>query len=305
VSVGESCPICGAPGAKPLTGYGRAHLVRCRRCGMTFAGRPPTDDELGAHYADYGHAWLDSPITRERYRELLDSFEPYRVTNRLFDSGCGAGYFLEEARARGWEAHGSEYGDHALQICHDKGLEVVQAPLARDTYPPGHFDVITAFEVVEHLREPRAEADVLAHALRVGGLLYCTTPNFNSASRRVLRDRWSVISYPEHLLYFTPRTLRAWLDQAGLRPVRVETAGVSLARLRSGLAGGAEAAVSPAGDERVRATIERSALLRRAKSAVNGGLSALGVGDTLKARFERRPEPARVAAARATRRSGL
>jgi hypothetical protein len=60
--------------------------------------------------------------------------------------------------------------------------------------------------------------------------------------------------------------------------------------LRSGLAGGAEAAVSPAGDERVRATIERSPLLRRAKSAVNGGLSALGVGDTLKARFERRPE---------------
>lgn len=104
----ESCPLCGCPRLRALYAYVRSHLVRCGGCGTTFAGRLPTDAELEAHYRDYGHAWHDSPITRLRYRELLDTFEAYRQTNRMLDVGCGAGLFLEEARARGWEVHGVE-----------------------------------------------------------------------------------------------------------------------------------------------------------------------------------------------------
>src|SRR4051794_22957330 len=116
----QRCVICGGSEVGVLVGFERAHLVRCRWCGMVFAARIPTDGQLAAYYQDYGHSWHDSPITRKRYAEILDSLEPYRDRNRLLDVGCGAGYFLEEARRRGWEVHGTEYSGLALDLARAK-----------------------------------------------------------------------------------------------------------------------------------------------------------------------------------------
>src|SRR3954468_13245173 len=159
----ERCVICSSSRLGVVAGYERAHLVRCHRCGMVFAARIPTDTELAAYSQDYGHAWPEPPITRERYAEILDSLEPYRDRNRLLDVGCGAGYFLEEARKRDWEVHGTEYSGLALELTYGKGLDVVQSPIGRGTYEPHSFDVVTAFEVFEHMRDPMAEANLVAH----------------------------------------------------------------------------------------------------------------------------------------------
>ena len=253
---------------------------------MVFAARVPTDAELAAHYRDYGHAWHDSPITRKRYAGVLDSLEPYRDHNRLLDVGCGAGYFLEEARNRGWEVHGTEYSAFALEVTHGKGLNVVQAPIGLETYDPDSFDVVTAFEVFEHVRDPVAEAKVVAHVLRAGGGLYLTVPNFDALSRRLLGPRWNVIGYPEHLSYFTPRTIRSWLQALGFVGESVGSSGISVARLRDGRAArSTEPTGHGSSDEQLRATIERSPLLTSAKVVLNAGLSACAAGDTIKARF--------------------
>jgi len=250
-----------------------------------FSGSRPSDEELAVNYAGYSRADFDSPITRQRYRELLEGFSAYRQTNRLLDLGCGLGFFLQEAQAAGWEAHGSEFEPRAVEINRAKGLNCVQAPVGPEDFEPGWFDVITAFEVVEHLRDPQDEAALIARLLRPGGLLYCTTPNFASLSRRTLGPRWSVIEYPEHLLYFTPATLSQWLQRFGFRPVRLTTSGLVLSRRRDEVA----PPPGPAGvpdQERLRATVESSPVLQLAKTAVNLGLQALGAGDTIKGYFE-------------------
>ncbi len=291
----RACPVCGSSRLQPLRGYERAHLVRCRECGLVFAGRSPSEAELAANYGGYSRADHDSPITRRRYRELLDGFEPYRRSGRILDMGCGVGFFLEEARERGWEACGSEFEPRAVEIVRAKGLRCVQAPVTVNTFEPGSFDVVTAFEVVEHLREPLDEARTIAHALRPGGLFYCTTPNFSSLSRRVLRSRWSVIAYPEHLSYFTPTTLSSWLSRVGFAPVKVQTTGFSPARLRRGVAS-ANASNRDCSDEQLRVQVEGSRALRTAKAAVNAALGTTRTGDTIKGHFELRareaPDPA-------------
>jgi 2-polyprenyl-3-methyl-5-hydroxy-6-metoxy-1,4-benzoquinol methylase len=285
----EACLICGSSRLKPLSGYAAAHLVRCQQCGLAFAGWSPSDAELAAHYRNYGTGWFDSPVTRQRYRELLDTFEPYRQTNRLLDIGCGPGYFLEEAVKRGWEAVGTEFGARALELNRAKGLDVIAAPATTETFAPDSFDVITAFEVVEHVRDPAGEAAVIAHALRRRGLFYFTTPNFNAVSRRILRGRWVNIGYPEHLSYFTRSTLRSWLAPFGFAAVEIPTTGFSPSRLRKSIAPASETAASgQSSDERLRIASERSPALGVAKRAANDLLSALGAGDTLKARFELR-----------------
>jgi 2-polyprenyl-3-methyl-5-hydroxy-6-metoxy-1,4-benzoquinol methylase len=282
-----ACSVCESQRLKPLPAYRRAHLARCRACGLVFAARLPTDEELDRNYGSYSRADYDSPITRRRYGELLDGFERYRRTNRILDMGCGVGFFLEEAQRRGWEAHGSELEPRALEINRAKGLRCVQAPVAIDAFEPGSFDVVTAFEVVEHLQDPLAEAAVIAHVLRPGGLLYCTTPNFASLSRRLLRERWSVVAYPEHLLYFTPSTLRGWLARFGFAPVKIRTTGLSLARLRRGVA--PAALPRPRAEEQLRVRVEGSRALRAATRAANLALGAARAGDTIKGHFELRP----------------
>jgi 2-polyprenyl-3-methyl-5-hydroxy-6-metoxy-1,4-benzoquinol methylase len=271
-----------------MAAYAHANLVRCTRCGLTFSGRRPTDAELDAHYRDYGHAWQDSGITRVRYRALLESFEPYRQTGRLLDVGCGAGFFLDEAVEKGWQVFGTEFSERALALARAKGHEVISAQVAGEVLEQGSFDVVTAFEVFEHVRDPLDEASLIATVTRPGGLLYCTTPNFDALSRRALGARWSVIEYPEHLWYFTPRTLRRWLGRAGFEAVSIGSSGISLARMRAAVQrdGGAEPA-DPRADERLRTTIERRPLLRLGKTWANGALSLTGLGDTLKARFRR------------------
>jgi SAM-dependent methyltransferase len=254
-----------------------------------FATRRPSDSELEEHYMHYGTAWHDSSITRLRYRELLDAFEPYRQSNRILDFGCGAGFFLEEAQARGWDAVGSEFSERALQLLEAKGLQVLRAPLSADSLDAESFDVITAFEVLEHVREPLDEARIMARGLRAGGLFYCTTPNWNAVNRRLLGPEWSVIGYPEHLSYFTVSSLSACLVRAGFERRRVATTGFAPGALVRKLpAADAPPAGSGSVDERLRSASEGSLLLRGAKTATNAILSAIRGGDTLKGWFERR-----------------
>ena len=166
-----------------------------------FVERIPTSDELIAHYETYGRNACLSPITVQRYQELLDGFELYRRKGRLLDVGCGVAYFLDLAKGRGWDVHGTEYTDEAVAICREKGLTIHQGPLHAENYTPGDFDVITYFEVIEHINNPREDLAQVSSLLRPGGLFYCTTPNFGSASRALLQEKWNVISYPEHLTY--------------------------------------------------------------------------------------------------------
>jgi 2-polyprenyl-3-methyl-5-hydroxy-6-metoxy-1,4-benzoquinol methylase len=287
----SSCPLCASERLKPLPRYPVAGLVHCLDCGVQFTSRRPSDDELARHYRDYGTEMLDSPVTRQRYRELLDSFEPYRRTNRILDFGCGLGYFLEEAEARGWEAHGCEFSSRALDGTAEKGLKVVRAPVGPGTFDRDAFDVVTAFEVVEHLREPALEAGTITEALRPGGLFYCTTPNFGALARRVVGERWVIIEYPEHLFYFTGASLRRWLERFDLHAVSIIATGFSPSTLRRSVApaDAPSKRAGPGGDENLRLAVEQSRALQLMKSTVNRTLSLLMLGETLKGRFELGP----------------
>ncbi len=94
------------------------------------------------------------------------------------------------------------------------------------------------------------------------------------------------MSYPEHLSYLNPSTLCAWLGRFGFAPVTVRTTGFSLACLQRGVTSATPA--EQCSDEQLRVRIERSRMLRAAKSTVNGALAIAGAGDTIKGYFELR-----------------
>jgi 2-polyprenyl-3-methyl-5-hydroxy-6-metoxy-1,4-benzoquinol methylase len=277
--------LCSSVKLKPLEGYEKFHLVKCGSCSFVFASAIPTQEELIAHYNTYTRGAGISAITIQRYHDLLDSFEKYRKNGNLLDIGCGDGYFLEVAKQRGWTVYGTEYTDEAVSLCRGKGIIIHQGPLNPDNYTI-QFDVITSFEVIEHINNPQHEISAISKILRVSGLFYFTTPNFNSISRTILKDKWTVISYPEHLSYYSPASMNSFLKRSGFNKISLRSTGFSIERFRNRRA--AVETKQQFSQEAFREKIEGSKFLNFAKSSMNFILSATGKGDTLKGYYTKK-----------------
>ena len=124
--------------------------------------------------------------------------------------------------------------------------------------------------------------------MRKGGLVYLTTPNFNSLLRYRLKSAYNVICYPEHLSYYTPKTIKKLFTDHGFKKKKIETTGYSKTRLKTSQGASDQEFISQTSDdEQMRTRIEKNKLLQIAKNTVNFGLTLFGIGDSLKIRFEK------------------
>ncbi|WP_086047946.1 class I SAM-dependent methyltransferase [Hugenholtzia roseola] len=309
----QHCLLCGSDALKAKKGYERHHLVKCNQCGFVFIRKIPTLEELTRFYSGYGSEHFLSPITIKRYHQLLDQFEKYRKTNRILDVGCGVGHLLSVAKERGWEVYGVEFGQAACEVARKKGIEMQEGRLDAKLYPAESFDVITSIEVIEHINYPREEVAQIHTLLRKGGLFYCTTPNFNSLMRHYLKADFNVINYPEHLGYFTPKTLSQLLEKEGFSTKKVLTTGISFTRLQTSKAAQKKAQPKPttpqksvapntadapkkykdalnpeSADEKLRQKIEGNPLLGFAKEVADELLNLTRTGHAMKGYFEKK-----------------
>lgn len=289
----KRCPSCYSDDIKYLKKYERCcSLAKCGNCGLVFATYIPDESITHEIYDNYGRNDYLSNVTVLRYNELLDSFEKYRCNNKILDVGCGIGYFLDVAKQRGWEVYGTEFSDKAVKICSEKGITMYNGIFNSAPFKEGEFDVITSFEVLEHVSDP---SDVMNYVkfLRKGGAFYLTTPNFNSIIRIIQKSDWDVLSkteHPEHLNYYTKRSYRYLLRRFGLCPVYIHTQGISISRLKLRKSSKKhEKYISASSvDERIRVSIEKSKTKKLLKRIVNKTLSLFGIGDCLKSMAEKK-----------------
>jgi SAM-dependent methyltransferase len=245
----------------------------------------PSKEELDSFYSKYSYSsegYL-SPLTVKSYNTLLDEFEVYRNNGKLLDVGCGRGWFLNEAKKRGWEVYGTEYSEAAVKICENNGIKMTAGKLSSDSFPQNEFDVITSFEVIEHINNPLEELSNINLFLRKGGLFYCTTPNFNSLLRYNLKEDYNVIGYPEHLSYYTRKTLNKLLTGTDFSKDKFLVTGISVSRFKTSKKTSSEPLISKeSSDEVLRQEIDKKWYLGVIKRVVNYFLTVLGLGMTLK-----------------------
>jgi predicted SAM-dependent methyltransferase len=174
-------------------------------------------------------------------------------------------------------------------------------------YEDETFDVITSFEVIEHINNPLEETAHIQKIMRKGGLFYCTTPNFNSLMRYYLKADYNVIEYPEHLSYYTSKTLTYLMNKFGFEKQKVLTTGISITRFKGSQdskkekeasqennienttpepqqekAVGEALVTASSADEILRNKIENNPLLQFGKTLANGTLNLTNTGLTLK-----------------------
>ncbi len=225
------CPLCRSQEMKGVFVKDGYPIVQCVTCGLQSVHPMPTSEEIVTHYqrAAYFHGEKEQgyreytamrkallPLFQRRMAQIDERF-PQR--GRLLDFGCAAGYFLEVAQAHGWEVAGVELSAEMAE----RARAQTHAPVARELDElEGGFDVITLWEVVEHLPRPVETLAALRRRLRPGGLLMLSTPN--TGHWQALREpaAWEGYRPPSHLVFFTAETLSRALEQAGFQEVTVQ-----------------------------------------------------------------------------------
>jgi len=309
----QPCPGCGVSAAPEYLfekagdgrGLGKISLYRCGSCRTVYLGRysESYDDDLYAYYRKYQGRTkeeLYDPLTLRSYIKVLRLLSTRGGGTSILDVGCGTGAFVDAALAEGYKAEGIELAQPAVDIACVYGLPVKNLDFFSAEIQECSKDVLTMFEVIEHLPDPVAFLRRAEMVVKPGGLIYITTPNFNSIDRRVLGARWDAI-HREHLCYFTPSTLMGLIRRnTGLELIHSETRNISEQLIRhikvrvsrpSSRNGGGRAGddFAPAKPMDLRANIENSPLLSLLKRSANSVLNASSLGSTIFVLL-RRPE---------------
>jgi 2-polyprenyl-3-methyl-5-hydroxy-6-metoxy-1,4-benzoquinol methylase len=150
-------------------------------------------------------------------------------------------------------------------------------------YEPEFFDVIVSIEVIEHINNPNAELKKFNTLCRQGGAVYVTTPNFNALSRNYLKATWNILAYPEHLSYYTKKTLCFAFQRNGFKTRQFQSTGISIKRIQQSTVG--KNIIESSADETFRKNAEEKFIFRLAKSTINTLLTFTNKGDTLKGLF--------------------
>ena len=127
----------------------------------------------------------------------------------LLDFGAGAGSFVRAALNQGWEATGIEQSSSARKRAKEfYDVELLEKPGEEK------YDVITMWDVVEHLRDPREVIVKVGEHLKKDGLIFIETANFESWRRIADKDKWRMYLF-DHQFYFTPGSLKQVMLEAG------------------------------------------------------------------------------------------
>ena len=230
----DTCDICGGRG-RLWTRRRDRELLRCPGCGFawvpqgvlrTTRGQSIYEDEAGELFetqADYYH---DASAREAAAAKLEWVLEFSRPGGRLLDVGANAGDFVEEARPH-YGAAGIEPSPAAVRRASERGRKEVTKGSIYDTTPAleGTFNVITMFDVIEHLPDPRRAVEQCRRYLESGGRLFVTTPDSGSAIARAMGARWHYLDLDQHISIFSAANLSRLLAQNGFTVLSQRTFG--------------------------------------------------------------------------------
>lgn len=224
---GVLCPINNLP-ANHYATKGRAEYYIEPVDGIIFQAQLPSVSEMEAfnqqeyesgNYRDYIEA---EQLKKQTGRLRLNHIEKYAgVGGRLLDIGCSAGFFLEVAQERGFEVHGVELSSHAINKAKSGiGEKIFHADANEHVREHGPiYDLVTAFDVIEHTQNPISFLSDVYSALKPGGVVAITTPDTDHFLRYLMGRYWSMLQPMQHTFLLSKRSTKTLLQQAGFSDI--------------------------------------------------------------------------------------
>jgi len=217
-----ACPVCDGDNFTPLFELRGEPFVRCRGCGLVLINPRPV---FGVVADTYDAAYSDGYIRkadkkRARCKRWVARLQRRFVAGgRWLDVGCSAGFVVEAAQAAGYDAHGVELEAAAVDFARRELhlANIACGTLEAQAYPAAHFDVLSMYDVIEHVPDLNATVAELKRLLAPGGVIEIRTPDVGHWTTPRELAKWREIKPSEHLYYFDRRTLPKLFARHGLR----------------------------------------------------------------------------------------
>lgn len=230
------CILCGDEIARLLFIKNGFNIVQCCTCDLVYVGNPPSNEELRKYYSfdsgyhfdyhDDNHSKFKNKIyCARKYYNLVKMF---KTSGRILDVGCSVGFFLDIAKNNGWETYGIELNADTAKIARERyGLQVFTGTLNEVSCPATFFDVITLWDVIEHVENPLHTMQIINQKLKKDGIVAFETPNINGLfpmlSYKIANtiNFWTHPEPPAHLFQFSKETISNLLNLSGFEILKI------------------------------------------------------------------------------------
>lgn len=199
-----------------------SRIVKCKECGLVYTNPMENPDSLLKGYEDViDQEYLDT----EKYRKLLllehlKHIEAFKTKGKMLDIGCFAGYFLELAKQKGWDVYGIEPSNWARNVAKKRKVKIISESIDNAKLSDKTYDVITMWDVIEHLPNPRQVLKKCYDSLDDKGIIALGTPNIECLVAKIMGSNYPYILRMHHLFY-SPKTLSLMLDSVGFKTIKV------------------------------------------------------------------------------------
>jgi len=191
----DKCICCGNSGFKTVfqwrdTGQNNVRVNQCLLCGLMYQDIALKEEELNLLYNDEFFDIYEKHFLKFRQKQFrrdintINAIKP--PPGKLLDIGCAFGIFLNEALKTGWSVSGIDVSKNAVEYARSKyGLNIFMGTLAAAKMESGSFDVVTAWDVIEHVADPGKFLEEAGRIIKKDGILAIRTPNAECAFLKI------------------------------------------------------------------------------------------------------------------------
>ncbi len=202
-------------------------MGKCATCGLVQITPMPGKKEIAELYhEDFDHfdPYIEqSEVHHTYFRQKLGELKRNLHDLKLLDIGCLTGILLIEAKRKGMRVVGVDISADAVKYCCSQRLKVFNGTVQsiERTLKPKSFDVVTAFQVIEHERDPLKMMKRIYLLLKRNGTVMMATPSYGGFWRKLMGKRWFGFAHPEHVVLFDFATMRMLLEKSGFRDIEI------------------------------------------------------------------------------------
>lgn len=224
----RECPVCGSSEQRVLFRKSGGEYVTCTKCAMVFLNPVFKNSYLEEYYGQNNDVQseiveIDSDFYRALYIRGINSFSKgYESPGRILDVGCSAGSFLDIARSLGWETFGLELNKTEVEYSRKKGHFVLNDTIEKAKFDL-KFDVITLWDVFEHIKDGAAFLRSAQRLLKDGGGVFIQTPSTSSLAARILQEKCNVFDGLEHVNLYSQKSISDLAAKTGFYVESYET----------------------------------------------------------------------------------